>query len=78
MKSHNLQVHTPHLGHAAADNLDQVDLQQYWLVLKRRWKPAAAIFATTLAAAAAYAAAEKPTYTSSGKMLLRTNRIPSF
>jgi polysaccharide biosynthesis transport protein len=78
MKSQNPQVHPQNLGHTASDNLDQVDLQQYWLVLKRRWKPAALIFASTLVAAAAYATTQKPTYTSSGKMLLRTNRVPSL
>jgi polysaccharide biosynthesis transport protein len=74
MKSNNLPVP----GNANSDLLDQVDLQQYWLVLKRRWKPAAVIFAATLAAAAALAATQKPTYTSTGKLLLRTNRIPSL
>jgi polysaccharide biosynthesis transport protein len=74
MKSNNTQV----LGNANPDMLDQVDLQQYWLVLKRRWKPAVAIFATTLAAASGLAAMQKPTYTSTGKLLLRTNRIPAL
>jgi polysaccharide biosynthesis transport protein len=63
---------------ASTDNLDLVDLQQYWLALKRRWKPAALVFATTVAAAGFLANQQKPTYSASGKLLLRTNRVPSL
>ncbi len=58
--------------------LEAVDLQPYWLLLKRRWKPAIAVLATTMAAATALSTQQKPSYTASGKLLLRTNRIPSL
>jgi polysaccharide biosynthesis transport protein len=62
----------------AAPALETFDFQPYWLVLKRRWKPALAVWAATIAAATALASAQKPTYTASGKLLLRTNRIPAL
>jgi polysaccharide biosynthesis transport protein len=62
----------------AASPLDQVDLQQYWLVLKRRWKPASLVFLSTIAAAAGLASLQKSTYSSSGKLLFRANRMPAL
>jgi polysaccharide biosynthesis transport protein len=46
--------------------------------LKRRWKPAVAVMATTIAAITALAASQKPTYTASGKLLLRPNRLTAL
>ncbi|MBE9031936.1 polysaccharide biosynthesis tyrosine autokinase [filamentous cyanobacterium LEGE 11480] len=60
------------------DAIEPVDFQQYWLVVKRRWKPAAVVFVATVAAATALSSQQKPSYTSSGKLVLRTNRIPSL
>jgi polysaccharide biosynthesis transport protein len=51
------------------------DLQRYWQVLGRRWKPAAVIAIATTAAAAGLATFQKPTYNAAGKLLIRTNRL---
>jgi polysaccharide biosynthesis transport protein len=58
--------------------LEAMDLQPYWLLLKRRWKPALAVLATTIAAATTLSTQQKPSYTASGKLLLRNNRLPSL
>ncbi len=58
--------------------LEAVDFQPYLLLLKRRWKPALAVLATTITAAAALSTQQKPSYTASGKLLLRNNRMPSL
>jgi polysaccharide biosynthesis transport protein len=51
------------------------DLQRYWQVLVRRWKPAAAIVIATTAASAGLATLQKPTYNATGKLLIRSNRL---
>jgi polysaccharide biosynthesis transport protein len=51
------------------------DLQRYWQVLGRRWKPAAAIVIATTAASAGLATFQKPTYNATGKLLIRSNRL---
>jgi polysaccharide biosynthesis transport protein len=58
--------------------LEQVDLQSYWLGIKRRWKPAVGVFAVTLALAGAAASTQKPSYTVSSKVLLRSDRLPGL
>jgi polysaccharide biosynthesis transport protein len=58
--------------------LEQVDLQSYWLGIKRRWKPAVGVFAATLALAGAAASTQKPSYTVSSKVLLRSDRLPGL
>ncbi len=62
----------------AGTNREPVDFQPYGLLWKRRWKTAFAVLATTIAAFAALAAHQKPTYSSSGKLLLRSNRLPAL
>ncbi|NJM45888.1 MAG: hypothetical protein HC860_06680 [Alkalinema sp. RU_4_3] len=51
------------------------DLQRYWQVLGRRWKPAAAVAIATTAASAGLATFQKPTYNATGKLLIRSNRL---
>lgn len=63
---------------SATAPIESADLKQYWLVLKRRWKPAAAVFASTVAALSVVSSQQQPTYTSSGKLVLRSNRVPSL
>jgi polysaccharide biosynthesis transport protein len=70
-----LASHRPNQSVAAGETFD---IQPYWLVLKRRWKPGLAVLAATIAATTALAMQQKSTYTSSGKLLLRTNRIPAL
>jgi polysaccharide biosynthesis transport protein len=51
------------------------DLQRYWQVLGRRWKPAAAVAIATTAAASGLATLQKPSFNATGKMLIRSNRL---
>jgi polysaccharide biosynthesis transport protein len=51
------------------------DLQRYWQVLGRRWKPAAAIVLATTAASAGLASLQKPSFNAAGKLLIRSNRL---
>lgn len=53
---------------------DEVDLQKYWLVLKRRLLPAAGIFSLAVALSAVAAMRQKPVYEAEGKLLLKTDR----
>jgi polysaccharide biosynthesis transport protein len=62
----------------SATAVETFDFQPYWSIAKRRWKPALAVLAATIAATAAVTANQKPTYTASGKLLFRTNRIPAL
>jgi polysaccharide biosynthesis transport protein len=74
-----MQTNTPRPALApplTAAPIEAVDLQPYWLLLQRRWKPAVAVLATTMAAAAALSTQQKPSYTASGKLLLRPSRSP--
>ncbi len=57
---------------------EQVDLQQYWSIIKRRWQPAIGIFAVTVALATLVAQQQKPTYTATGKLTLRASRLPTL
>lgn len=49
---------------------DYIDLQQYWLILKRRWLPAVAIAASTVALAAVYSFQKEPIYEAKARLLL--------
>lgn len=53
---------------------DELDLQKYWLVLKRRWLPAVAVFAGTVALAGLASTLQAETYEASGRMLLKVDR----
>jgi polysaccharide biosynthesis transport protein len=51
------------------------EIAQYWLVLKRRWLPAALVFALTTALAAAYTFKQTPIYQAKGQVILKkTNK----
>lgn len=63
-------IHEPHV--------EEIDLQYYWLVLKRRWKPAIATFAVVLLAAFFAKPAPKVRYVSSAKLLLRSDQTPTL
>jgi capsular exopolysaccharide synthesis family protein len=61
-------------------SLDSLELsfQHYWLILKRRWRPAASIFGATLLITALGASLQKPIYKAEGKLLFKTDRTPSL
>lgn len=56
----------------------EIDPQQYWLILKRRWLPALGAFSTVLALAILFSALQKPTYQAQGKLLLKSDRTTIF
>lgn len=57
---------------------EEIDLQKYWLVLKRRWLPSIGAFGTVLILAGAYAFIRQPNYEASGSLMFRTNRASSL
>jgi polysaccharide biosynthesis transport protein len=55
------------------------EIAQYWLILKRRWLPAALVFALTTALAAAYTAKQTPIYQAKGQVILKkTNKTAAL
>ncbi len=57
---------------------DDIDLQKYWLILKRRWLPATLVFTGTLAAALFYAVSRTPIYNTTGALIFVSNTTPSL
>ncbi|MBF2079498.1 MAG: lipopolysaccharide biosynthesis protein, partial [Synechococcales cyanobacterium T60_A2020_003] len=53
---------------------EEIDFQKYWLVLKRRWLPAAGVLSTVVAMSTLYALTQNPSYEATGKLLIRTDR----
>lgn len=62
----------------AKDYQEEIDLQKYWLVLKRRWLPASIAFTSVLALGGILAFLQKPTYQAEGKLLFQSNRTLSL
>ena len=60
------------------ERIEEIDLQRYWLVLKRRWRPATGVFITTVLAAFASAASPESLYQASAKLLLRTDQTAAL
>lgn len=56
------------------DYVEDIDLQRYWLVMKRRWLPALAVFLAAVAAASYYGATRKPSYEAQGRLLIQSDR----
>lgn len=54
--------------------VEEIDFLSYWLVLKRRWKPAIGIFFLTITAAFLYASREATIYTAEAKLIFKTDR----
>lgn len=52
------------------DTID-IDLKRVWLILKRRWLPAAGVFGVVVAAATVLASMQRPVYEAQGKLLFR-------
>ncbi|HEY9763431.1 MAG TPA: polysaccharide biosynthesis tyrosine autokinase [Trichocoleus sp.] len=60
------------------DYAEEIDLQRYWLVMKRRWFPAVVVFLAAVAAASYYGATRKPSYEAQGTLLLQANRATNL
>jgi polysaccharide biosynthesis transport protein len=56
---------------------EYIDFQQYWLMLKRRWLPAALVMASIFGLATAYTLKQKPVYEAEGKLRLDKNSSAS-
>ncbi|MBW4669811.1 MAG: polysaccharide biosynthesis tyrosine autokinase [Cyanomargarita calcarea GSE-NOS-MK-12-04C] len=60
-------------------NQDNVDFQQYWLILKRRWLPAAFVVGSVFGLTAFVTFQQKPIYEAEGKLLFnKNNRISAL
>ena len=56
------------------ERIEEIDLQRYWLVLKRRWRPASVVFLVTVLAAFGATTAQKQLYEAAAKLLLRPDQ----
>ena len=55
------------------ERIEEIDLQRYWLVLKRRWLPASVVFCATVLAAVGAVMSQKPMYEAGAKLLLQND-----
>ncbi len=56
-----------------------LDFQKFWLIVKRRWLPAAVVFSCVVGVATVLALLEEPVYIASGKLLFKkTNQTSSL
>lgn len=57
---------------------EDLDLQSYWLVLKRRWLITAGVFAATVGLVGLATTLQRSTYETNGRVLVQTNRTTSL
>ena len=55
-----------------------LDFKKLWLILKRRWLPAMAMFSCVVAGATVLASLQEPEYTASGKLLFKKTQTSSI
>jgi polysaccharide biosynthesis transport protein len=55
------------------DYSEEIDVQRYWLVLRRRWLPAASVLGSVVALASAFALMQRPVYQAEGKLLIKSS-----
>jgi len=53
---------------------DELDLQKFWALIRRRWLPAAAVFSLVVALAALASTRKEPEYEAVGRLLLKVDR----
>jgi capsular exopolysaccharide synthesis family protein len=56
----------------------EIDIQQYWLVLKRRWIFVAGVFLASVSLSGLAILRQKPEYEASGMLLFKSDRISSL
>lgn len=60
------------------ENLQEIDVHKYWLVLHRRWLPALGVFGCSFTFMALSAMMMKPTYKAEGSLLIQSSRTSSL
>lgn len=60
-----------------ADDLD-LDFQQYWFIIKRRWLPAMSVFGAIFVLIIVALSKQKPFYETQGKLLIKPDNTPSL
>ncbi|NEP56938.1 MAG: polysaccharide biosynthesis tyrosine autokinase [Symploca sp. SIO2G7] len=58
--------------------VEDIDFQKYWLILRRRWLPSALVLVLTVILATTAALLKKPTYEAQGKLLLKKRILSSL
>jgi succinoglycan biosynthesis transport protein ExoP len=56
------------------DYIEELNIQKYWLVVKRRWKPAMLTFSTLAILSTLFAISRKPTYEAKGQVLIEPDK----
>jgi capsular exopolysaccharide synthesis family protein len=69
--------HTISVEPIKSDDLD-LDFQQYWFIIKRRWLPAMSIFGAVVALIFVALSKQKPFYETQGKLLIKPDNTPSL
>ncbi len=57
--------------------VEEIDFNKYWLILKRRWLPSTAVFCTTILLTIAMITSQKPVYEAEGKLLFKKRDFAS-
>ncbi len=57
--------------------VEDIDFNKYWLILKRRWLPSSAVFLIVMIAAIVMSSLQKPVYEASGKLLFKKRDFAS-
>ncbi len=60
------------------DNPQEIEIQQYWLVLKRRWTLVVAVILASVGLSGFAILKQKPKYQASGMLLFKSDRISSL
>ncbi|AFY57853.1 capsular exopolysaccharide biosynthesis protein [Rivularia sp. PCC 7116] len=58
--------------------IEEIDIQKYLQVIKRRWLPACGVFGLTVTGATLYAMSLTPTYRAEGSLMIKSNRTSSL
>lgn len=74
--SSDQNVNNPSYSGATSRSDLDVNLNEYLVKIKRRWKPALAIFLLTLGVTGGLSLLQKKTYKAEGKLLFKKNSIP--
>jgi polysaccharide biosynthesis transport protein len=72
------QVQTKLLQAKPYQTYQDVDFRKYWLVLRRRWVPAAIALSAVSTAALWLALSQKPSYQAEGKLIIESSRAASL